>query len=160
MTTPQVRAAAPTDAALIHGFVRDLAEYEKLSHAVSASEADIAEALFGPAPRAFAEIALLDVEPVGFSLWFYTFSTFEGRHGIWLEDLFVRPAARGRGAARALLRSLAQRCRRENLARLEWAVLDWNAPAIAVYDRMDAASLDDWTIRRLTGDGLQALAES
>jgi GNAT superfamily N-acetyltransferase len=153
-----VRPAAPADAGLVIDFIRALAEYEKLSHAVAASEADIAAALFGPAPRAFAEIAELDGEPVGFSLWFYTFSTFEGRHGIWLEDLFVQPAWRGRGAARALLSSLAQRCLREGLARLEWAVLDWNAPAIAVYDRLGAAALDDWTIRRLTGEALGALA--
>jgi GNAT superfamily N-acetyltransferase len=155
----QVRAAAPQDAALIFGFIRDLAEYEELAHTVAASEADIAAALFGPAPRAFAEIALADGEPVGFALWFYTFSTFEGRHGIWLEDLFVRPAARGQGAARALLQSLARRCLAEGLARLEWSVLDWNAPAIAVYDRMGAASMDEWTIRRLTGAGLKVLAE-
>jgi GNAT superfamily N-acetyltransferase len=155
-----VRPAAPADAGLVFGFIRALAEYEKLSHAVAADEADIAAALFGPAPRALAEIAELDGEPAGFSLWFYTFSTFEGRHGIWLEDLFVQPASRGRGAARALLKSLAQRCVREGLARLEWAVLDWNAPAIAVYDRLGAGALDDWTIRRLTGPALGALAES
>jgi GNAT superfamily N-acetyltransferase len=155
-----VRPAAPADAGLVFGFIRALAEYEKLSHAVAADEADIAAALFGPSPRAFAEIAELDGEPAGFSLWFYTFSTFEGRHGIWLEDLFVQPASRGRGAARALLKSLAQRCVREGLARLEWAVLDWNAPAIAVYDRLGAGALDDWTIRRLIGPALGALAES
>jgi GNAT superfamily N-acetyltransferase len=155
----QVRAAAPEDAGLIYGLIRDLAEYEKLSDAVAATEADIAAALFGPAPRAYAEIAEIDAEPVGFCLWFYTFSTFAGRHGIWLEDLFVRPAARGRGAGRALLQSLARRCRREGLARLEWAVLDWNAPAIAVYDRLGSAALDDWTIRRLTGEALGALAQ-
>lgn len=152
------RAAASQDTALVHGFILALAEYEKLSHAVAATEADTAAALFGPNPRAFAGIAELDGRPVGFSLWFYTFSTFAGRHGIWLEDLFVVPEARGRGAARALMRSLARRCVDEGLARLEWAVLDWNAPAIAVYDRLGAAALDDWTIRRLTGPALEALA--
>jgi len=146
-----VRPAQPADAGLIHGFIRALADYENLSHAVAASEADISAALFAPEPRAFAEIAELDGAAVGFSLWFYSFSTFEGRHGIYLEDLFVVPQARGRGAARALLRSLARRCVAEGLARLEWAVLDWNAPAIAVYDRLGAAALDDWIIRRLTG---------
>ena len=154
-----VRSALPADAGLIFDFIRALADYEKLSHAVAASEADIAAALFAPAPRAFAEIAELDGTPVGFSLWFYSFSTFEGQHGIYLEDLFVVPQARGRGAARALLRSLAQRCVAEGLGRLEWAVLDWNAPAIAVYDRLGAAALDDWIIRRLTGPALQALSE-
>lgn len=153
-----VRAAAPQDAALVHGFILALADYEKLSHAVAATEADTAAALFAPAPRAFAEIAELDGAAIGFSLWFYTFSTFAGRHGIWLEDLFVIPEARGRGAARALMRSLARRCIGEGLARLEWAVLDWNAPAIAVYDRLGAAALDDWTVRRLTGPPLAALA--
>jgi GNAT superfamily N-acetyltransferase len=155
---PTVRAAASPDAALIHGFVLALAEYERLPHAVAATQADTAAALFGPSPRAYAEIAELDGRPIGFSVWFYTYSTFAGRHGIWLEDLFVIPEARGRGAARALMRSLARRCRDEGLARLEWAVLDWNAPAIAVYDRLGAAALDDWTIRRLTGPALGTLA--
>lgn len=155
---PTVRPAAAQDAGAIHGFILALAEYEKLSHAVFATQGDIAAALFGPAPRAFAEIAELDGRPIGFSLWFYSFSTFEGRHGIYLEDLFVLPEARGRGAARALMRSLARRCVDEGLARLEWAVLDWNAPAIAVYDRLGAAALDDWIIRRLTGAPLAALA--
>jgi GNAT superfamily N-acetyltransferase len=155
-----VRPAVPADLALIYGFIRALAEYEQLAHAVTATEADVGQALFGPAPRVFAEIAEADGAAVGFSLWFYSYSTFVGRHGIYLEDLFVLPEARGRGAGRALLSSLARRCVDEGLGRLEWAVLDWNAPAIGVYDRIGAAALDDWTLRRLTGEALKALSDS
>ncbi len=95
---------------------------------------------------------------MGFALWFYSFSTFRGRHGIYLEDLFVRPEARGLGAGKALLRALAQRCVDEGLARLEWSVLDWNAPAIGFYDRLGAAAMNEWTVRRLDGEALTALA--
>ena len=153
-----VRSATPADAGLIWRFIRDLADYERLLHEAEASEADIARDLFGPAPRVFCDIAEADGEPVGFALWFYNYSTFRGRHGIWLEDLFVRPQARGRGAGKALLRRLAERCVAEGLGRLEWAVLDWNAPSIAFYDSLGAAALDDWTTRRLTGEALARLA--
>lgn len=152
-----IRPAAPSDAALIHQFILDLADYEKLLDTVQASPADTEAALFGPNPRAFADIAELDGEPVGFALWFYTYSTFVGRHGIWLEDLFVRPSARGAGAGKALLANLAKRCVDENLGRLEWSVLDWNAPSIAFYDGLGAASMDEWIIRRLTGEPLREL---
>lgn len=153
-----VRPATPSDASLIHQFIRDLAEYEKLLDAVEASEADTAAALFGDNPRAFADIAEIDGQPVGFALWFYNYSTFMGRHGIYLEDLFVRPAARGSGAGKALLANLAKRCVAEGLGRLEWSVLDWNAPSIAFYDSLAAASMDEWIIRRLTGESLKKLA--
>ena len=153
-----VRAATPADASLIHQFIRDLAEYEKLLDAVEASEADTAAALFGDQPRAFADIAEIDGQPVGFALWFYNYSTFVGRHGIYLEDLFVRPSARGSGAGKALLANLAKRCVTEGLGRLEWSVLDWNAPSIAFYDSLGAASMDEWIIRRLTGEALRKLA--
>jgi GNAT superfamily N-acetyltransferase len=153
-----VRSAQRADAPLIYGFIRQLAEYEKLLHAVDATEQDIAQALWGPTPRAFCEIAEADGNPVGLALWFYNFSTFRGRAGIYLEDLFVVPEARGLGAGRALMAALAQRCVDEGLARLEWAVLDWNAPAIGVYDRLGAEAMDEWTIRRLSGDALAALA--
>jgi GNAT superfamily N-acetyltransferase len=153
-----VRAARADEAGLIHRFVLELAAYEKLSHAVKASEADTAALLFGPAPRAFCDLVEIEGETVGFCLWFYTVSTFAGRAGIWVEDLFVRPQARGRGAAKALLKALAQRCAAEGLGRLDWAVLDWNAPAIGFYDRIGAQSLDDWRLRRLSGDALAALA--
>ena len=153
-----IRPAAPADAGLVTGFIRELAEYERLSHAVEASETDIARDLFGPSPRAFCDIAEADGEAIGFALWFYNYSTFKGRAGIYLEDLFVRPAARGRGAGKALLRRLAQRCVDEGLGRLEWAVLDWNAPAIGFYDSLGAEALNDWIVRRLTGEALAKLA--
>ena len=153
-----VRPATPADAATIHRFILDLAEYEKLRHEAKASEADTAAALFGPNPRVFCDIAEADGAPVGFALWFYNFSTFEGRHGIYLEDLFVRPSARGAGAGLALMRRLAQRCRDEGLSRLEWAVLDWNAPSIAFYDRLGATAKTDWITWRLSGAALAALA--
>ena len=154
-----VRPAAPPDGALIHELILALADYEKLLHEVRATQGDIETILFGSAPRAFCDIAELGGTPVGFALWFYNVSTFEGRHGIYLEDLFVRPEARGRGAGLALLRRLAQRCRDEGLARLEWAVLDWNAPSIAFYDRLGATARSEWILRRLTGEALATLAE-
>lgn len=153
-----VRSATPADAGLIHQFILDLADYEKLLDTVQATEADTTAALFGDNPRAFADIAELDGQPVGFSLWFYNYSTFVGRHGIWLEDLFVKPSARGSGAGKALLANLAKRCVDEGLGRLEWSVLDWNAPSIAFYDSLGAAAMDEWIIRRLTGDGVRKLA--
>jgi GNAT superfamily N-acetyltransferase len=158
MPEPAVRAARPADAGLIHRFILELADYEKLSHAVKATEADIAALLFGLSPRAYCDLAEIDGEPVGFCLWFYTVSTFAGRAGIWVEDLYVRPAARGGGAGKALLGALARRCVAEGLARLDWTVLDWNAPALGFYDRIGAHSLDDWRLRRLSGDALAALA--
>lgn len=153
-----VRPAVPADQGVIRGFILDLAEYERLAHEVDATAAGLARDLFGPAPRVFCEIAELDGAPVGFALWFYSYSTFRGRHGIWLEDLFVRPEHRGAGAGLALLKALARRCLDEDLARLEWSVLDWNAPAIGFYDRLGALAMDDWTTRRLTGAALEALA--
>lgn len=153
-----VRPAAPADIGLILGFIRALADYEKLLHEVEATEADLARDLFGPSPRLFCDIAEAGGRPVGFAIWFYNYSTFRGRHGIYLEDLFVVPQARGLGAGKALLAGLARRCVSENLARLEWSVLDWNAPAIAFYDSLGAGAQDEWTVRRLTGEALSALA--
>ena len=153
-----VREARPDDAALIFGFIRDLAEYEKLLDEVTATEGEIARHLFGDNPRVFCDIAEADGEPVGLAVWFYNYSTFKGRHGIYLEDLFVRPQARGKGAGKALLARLARRCLDEGLPRLDWAVLDWNAPSIAFYDGLGAEALDDWIIRRLGGDALRRLA--
>jgi GNAT superfamily N-acetyltransferase len=159
MASVAVRPATPADAGLIYGFIRALADYEKLLHEVVATEADVAGALFGASPRVFCDIAEVDGRRVGFALWFYNYSTFRGRHGIYLEDLFVVPEARGLGAGKALLRRLAQRCVEEGLARLEWAVLDWNAPSIAFYDSLGASAQTDWIVRRLTGEPLRALAD-
>lgn len=155
-----VRPAVPEDSALILRFIRDLAEYEKMLDDVRTTQDDVTVALFGENPKAFCDIAEIDGAPVGFALWFYNFSTFVGRHGIYLEDLFVRPDARGSGAGKALLAGLARRCVDENLGRLEWAVLDWNAPSIAFYDSLGAATMDEWVVRRMTGEALRKLASS
>ncbi len=155
-----VRVASPADTPLILDFIRKLAEYERLLHEVECSEADIRRDLFGENPRAFCDIAEVDSRPVGFALWFYSYSTFRGRAGIYLEDLFVEPGARGEGAGKALLRRLAQRCVEADLGRLEWAVLDWNAPSIAFYDSLRAMKKEGWTVRRLYGEALNDLAAS
>ena len=155
--TLAIRSATAADAALIVRLIMDLAVYEKLEHEAIAREADIVRELFGTSPKVFCEIAEWDGEAVGFALWFYTFSTFLGRHGIWLEDLFVAPAARGRGVGKGLLRHLARRCVAENLGRLEWAVLDWNTPAIDFYRSQGAIMLDDWERCRVDGDALRRL---
>lgn len=124
----KVRPARPGEAALVLGFIRELADYERLLDQVEADEAAIDALLFGPAPRAYCDIAERDGAPVGFALWFYNVSTFKGRCGLYLEDLYVRPEARGLGAGKALLAGLAMRCVDENLGRLEWSVLDWTRP--------------------------------
>lgn len=157
--TLSLRPARPGEAPLVLAFVRELAEYERLTHAVEATEAVIDAALFGPAPRVFCDIAEWDGEPVGFALWFLNFSSFLGRNGIYLEDIFVRPAHRGKGIGKALLRHLAGRCVAEGWTRLEWAVLDWNAPSIAFYKSQGAVLLDQWTICRISGEALTRLAE-
>jgi GNAT superfamily N-acetyltransferase len=155
----EIRPAERADAALIFAFVRKLAEYERLLHAVVATEADVLRDLFGANPRVFCDLAFWDGAPAGFALWFHNYSTFRGRHGLYLEDLFVEPAYRGRGIGKALLRHLAQRCQADGLARLEWQVLDWNSPSIAFYKSLGAVAVDDWTVFRLTDDALKKLAE-
>lgn len=156
----KIRVATNADAPLILQFIRELAEYERLLHEVEATEADVRRDLFGENPRCFCEIAEHQGVPVGFALWFYNYSTFKGRAGIYLEDLFVRPAARGVGAGKALLRRLAQRCVDADLGRLEWAVLNWNTPSIAFYDSLGAQAKTEWTVRRLDGEALTNLAAS
>jgi GNAT superfamily N-acetyltransferase len=153
-----VRPARPGETALVREFVLELADYERLAHDAVLSEQDVAEALFGARPKVFCDIAEAGGEPVGFALWFYSFSTFVGRPGIWLEDLYVRPAARGLGAGKALLARLGRRCLDEQLGRLEWSVLNWNAPSIAFYDALGAEAMSGWTTRRLTGEALARLA--
>src|SRR3954470_16326657 len=154
-----IRQARPGDGSLVLALVRELAVYERLADEVDATEEMLAAALFGPNRRVFCDIGEWQGQPAGFALWFYSFSTFRGRHGIYLEDIFVRPAVRGRGLGKALLRGLARRCRDENLARLEWSVLDWNEPALAFYRSLGATAMEEWTIQRLTGDGLARLAD-
>ena len=153
-----IRPAIADDAGIIAQFIRDLAEYEKLAHEAKASASDIARDLFGPNPKVFCEIAEWDGKPVGFALWFYTYSTFQGQHGIWLEDLYVDPNVRGKGVGKALLIHLARRCVREGLGRFEWWVLDWNEPSIEFYKSQGGIMQDEWTKVRVDGDALTALA--
>lgn len=153
-----VRPAIPGDVPLILRFVRELAEYEREPDAVEATELMLNDALFGPKPVAEAVIAELGGEAVGFALFFHNFSTWTGRPGIYLEDLYVTPGARGSGAGKALLRHLAGLALDRGCARFEWAVLDWNTPAIDFYRAMGATPQDEWTVQRVTGDALVKLA--
>ena len=155
-----IRPARPGEAGLVLALVRELAEYERLLDAVDATEAMIDAALFGEQPRVSCEIAEWAGAPAGFALWFANFSSFRGRHGIYLEDLYVRPAYRRRGIGRALLVHLAQRCLAAGWTRFEWAVLDWNAPSVEFYRSLGAVLMDDWTICRITGDALARLARA
>jgi GNAT superfamily N-acetyltransferase len=154
-----IRSVRPGEAGLVLGFVRELAEYEKLTHEAVATEADIDVALFGPTPVVFCDLAEWDGAPVGFALWFLNFSTFSGRSGIYLEDLFVRPAFRGKGIGKALMIHLARKCAENGWARFQWSVLDWNAPSIDFYKSLGAVLMDDWTTCRVSGDALKRLAE-
>lgn len=153
-----IRPAQPADASLIYSLVRELAEYERLAHAVDSTEQEIATALFGPQPRVFCHIAEWDGTPVGFALWFLNFSTFRGRHGLFLEDLFVRPAFRGKGIGKALMRRLARHCVEQSYTRFEWAVLNWNEPSIKFYRAIGADVLDDWMICRMDDKALAKFA--
>ncbi|MER6016424.1 GNAT family N-acetyltransferase [Streptomyces bluensis] len=154
-----IRTATPADIPVIHAMVRELAAYEKALDEARASEAQLAEALFGERTAAFAHIAQDDAtgEPVGFALWFLNFSTWRGVHGIHLEDLYVRPGARGGGHGKALLTELARICVERGYERLEWSVLDWNEPSISFYRALGARPQDEWTVYRLTDDALRAL---
>jgi diamine N-acetyltransferase len=154
----EIRQAEPGEEAQVLAFIRKLADYEKLLHDVTASEDDIREALFGASPRCHCELAFWEGEPAGFALWFYNFSTFAGKAGIYLEDLYVEPHLRGRGIGKALLKHLAKRCVAEGLPRLQWWVLDWNEPSIAAYKAMGAKPMDEWTVYRVSGAELSALA--
>jgi len=153
-----IQLATKADVPIILNFIRGLAKYEKLSHEVKATEAQLRKHLFGSKPAAEVIIAKLDRAPVGFALFFTTFSTFAGRRGIWLEDLFVLPQNRRAGIGRALLRAVAAIALRRKCGRLEWSVLDWNEPAIKLYRKLGAKSMDDWTIQRVTGKALANLA--
>lgn len=154
-----IRPARPGEAALVLGFVRELAAYERLSHECEASEADIAAALFGDAPRVFCDIAEWEGAPVGFALWFPNFSTFSGRHGIYLEDLFVRPSHRGRGIGTAMMVRLARLCAERGWTRFQWSVLDWNAPSIAFYEGLGARVAGEWLDCTLDLPAITRLAE-
>ncbi|RAI56278.1 GNAT family N-acetyltransferase [Roseicella frigidaeris] len=153
-----LRPAVPGDEALVLRFIRALAAYEKLLHEVRAGEADIRRLLFDPPARAEALIADWEGAPVGFALWFYSVSTFDGRPKLYVEDVFVEPAQRGRGIGRAIFAALAGRALAQGCSRMEWSVLDWNAPSIAFYRSIGALPREGWTLQRLGGAALQALA--
>jgi GNAT superfamily N-acetyltransferase len=156
--TTKIRSARSDDCATILGFIRELAAYEKLSHEVVADEAQLRATLFGARPAAEVLIAELDGAPVGFALFFTSYSTFLGKPGMYLEDLFVRPAARSRGIGGALMAHLAKLALERDYGRFEWSVLDWNEPALKFYRALGAAPMAEWTVQRLTGAPLEALA--
>jgi len=156
--TLTIRRAEPADAALVFALVCELADYENLQHEVDATPEEIAKALFASEPRLFCELAEWDGEPAGFAAWFLNFSTFRGRHGIYLEDVFVRPEFRGRGIGKALMQKLARTCVDKGYARFEWAVLDWNAPSIAFYESLGAKVMGEWKICRMNGPALARFA--
>jgi GNAT superfamily N-acetyltransferase len=156
--TLSIRPAIPADLPLIAQFIRDLAEYEKLAHEVHFDDADLSERLFGARPYAEVLVGEIDGAPQGFALFFHNFSTFEGKPGIYLEDLFVRPEARGSGLGKSFLQRLAQLAVERDCARLEWAVLDWNEPSIGFYKALGARPMDEWTVFRVDGAALETLA--
>jgi len=155
-----VHRARPDESGLIYALLCELAEYEKLTHEVEATEADIAAALFCDHPKLFCEIAEWNGKGVGFALWFFNFPTFSGRPGIYLEDLFVRPAFRGKGIGKALLSHLARLGVEHNCSRLQWSVLDWNTPSIEFYKSLGAVMMDEWTLCRVSGSALTQLAKA
>ncbi|PJE96126.1 GNAT family N-acetyltransferase [Streptomyces carminius] len=154
-----IRAAVPSDVPVIHAMIRELAAYERSSEQVRATVEQVRDALFGADPAVFALIAEDGGgEPVGFALWFLNFSTWTGTHGVYLEDLYVRPAARGAGHGRALLAELARICAERGYERLQWWVLNWNEPSIGFYESLGAEPMDEWTVYRLSGAPLRSLA--
>ncbi len=154
-----IRTAVATDVPVVLALVKELAEYEKEPDAVLATEADLHAALFGPDPSASCHVAELDGAVVGFALWYRTFSTWQGKPGLWLEDLYIRPEARGTGLGRALLVELARLAVRRGWTRFEWWVLDWNTPAQGFYRSLGARPEDEWTVWRVDGAELHALAD-
>ena len=153
-----LRDATSADVPLVLGFVRQLAVYERLAHEVRATEATLHAGLFGDPPRGHALIAEVAGTPAGFAVWFYSFSTFEGQASLYVEDVFVLPERRGHGIGRAIFRDLARRAVGQGCARMDWAVLDWNTPAIDFYRSIGARPVAGWTVQRLTGAALAALA--
>jgi len=153
-----ISPARPQDVPQIHRLIRELADYEKSLDQVTATEEDLRRALFGERPAVFAHVAEQDGAVAGFALWFLNYSTWLGRHGIWLEDLYVTPRLRGTGLGRALLAELARICVRSGYGRLDWWVLDWNSAARGFYTSLGAAAMDDWTVHRISGEDLRALA--
>jgi GNAT superfamily N-acetyltransferase len=157
--TLRIRRAQPGDTELVFALVCELAEYEHLQHEMTAKPEDIATALFAREPRLYCDIAEWNGEPAGFSVWFLNFSTFRGRHGVYLEDVFVRPPFRKRGIGTALLKRLAKHCVDNDYGRFEWTVLDWNGPSIAFYESIGAKVMHEWKLCRLTGAALARFAD-
>jgi GNAT superfamily N-acetyltransferase len=153
-----IRPAVPADVAGLYRLIRELAAYERSEQEVTGTEADLAAALFGPAPVIFAHVAVHEGAVAGFALWFLNYSTWTGRPGVYLEDLYVTPELRGHGYGRALLAELAGICAERDYRRLEWSVLDWNSPAIGFYTRLGAVAMGEWTVYRLAGPALDTLA--
>jgi GNAT superfamily N-acetyltransferase len=154
----EIRAATEVDVPLLLSLIKELAEYERLSHQVVATEEALRESLFGKRPVAEALLAYLEDDAAGFALFFHTFSTFLGRPGIYLEDLYVKPEFRGAGVGRALLVHVAKLATERGCGRLEWSVLDWNEPAIGFYRGVGASPLSGWTVYRVAGEALEELA--
>ncbi|CCD89691.1 Putative acetyltransferase family protein; putative spermidine/spermine acetyltransferase [Bradyrhizobium sp. ORS 285] len=154
-----IRPARPDDIGTVLALIRELADYEKLAHEVVATEADIAGALFCEHPKLFCDLAEWNGAVAGFAVWFVNFSTFAGKPGVYLEDLFVRPVFRRNGIGQALLGHLARTCVERDYARLQWSVLDWNAPSITFYKSLGAELMDGWTLCKVTGPALAQLAE-
>ncbi len=154
-----IREATEADIPALLGLIRELAEYEKLTHLVVATEESYKQALFGDQPAAEALMALVDGEPVGYAIFFQNFSTFLGRPGIYLEDIYVRPDTRGQGIGKKLFCTVARIAHDRNCGRMEWCVLHWNKPSIEFYDALGADSMDDWLLMRLTGDALAKVAD-
>ncbi|MCT2586284.1 GNAT family N-acetyltransferase [Actinophytocola gossypii] len=158
MPDPRVRRVRESDVDAVVGLVYELAEYERAPDECHLTAEQLRRALFGPSPALFGHVAELDGEVVGCALWFLNFSTWDGVHGIYLEDLYVRPAARGTGLGKALLIALAEECVNNGYTRLQWWVLDWNKPAIDFYESLGATAMDEWTVYRVTGPALDKLA--
>ena len=154
-----IRPAIPADVQLILQLIRELAEYERAPHEAVATEPQLRDVLFGAKPAAEVLLAFAEDEPVGFAVYFFNFSTWLGRPGLYLEDLFVRPEVRGKGYGRALLKRLAQIAQERACGRMEWAVLNWNEPAIGFYKKLGAKPMDEWTVFRLTSDGIARLGK-
>jgi len=152
--------AFPQDCEVILELIKDLAEYEKAPHEVKATVKDLEATLFSSQPSAFCDLVKVDGETVGFAIWFLNYSTWQGKYGIYLEDLFIKPEFRGAGYGKALLKHLAKLCMENGYGRLQWWVLDWNKPAIDFYLSLGAKAMDEWTVFRVSGDALQNLAEN
>ncbi len=153
-----IRPAEPSDAETILRFIQELADYEKAGHEVVATVETLTESVFGPASVSQAAVCEVDGEPAGFAIWFFSYSTWQARNGLYLEDLYVTPRFRGAGAGKALLRHMARIAVEKGCGRFEWSVLDWNEPAIRVYESIGAEPLNEWTRYRLSGEGLKAFA--